>query len=159
MKFITELKPNEVIVVGTNSTGFHGAGLAGFAFRGESRNNWREDAFFLRAMKAPVGHPDRIGKWAVFGVSRGLQQGREGASYGIETIKRGGLRRSTPPSEIKQQFVGLFKRAIEDPHRQYLMTPVGTQLAGYSSLEIQAIWDEVAVECDGIPANVVTCKF
>jgi hypothetical protein len=37
----TSLKPNEVFVFGSNSTGFHGA--AGLACWGDSRNTWRND--------------------------------------------------------------------------------------------------------------------
>jgi hypothetical protein len=38
----------EVLVFGSNRSGFHGAGSAGLAFRGDSRNTWRSDPFFLR---------------------------------------------------------------------------------------------------------------
>ena len=99
---ITTLAPHQVFVYGSNSTGFSGAGAAGLAVRGTSANTWRTDEWFLKAMRAPVGSPDRIGKWAVFGVARGWSQGREGMGYAIETIRHPGREwhRSVPLAEI-----------------------------------------------------------
>ena len=67
---------NEVLIFGSNCAGFHGAGSAGFAFRGDSRNNWRNDSIFLRAIGAPDGSEEKVGKFAIFGQARGLMQGR-----------------------------------------------------------------------------------
>lgn len=103
-KVIERLAEGEVFVFGTNASGFHGAGSAGLAFRGEARNTWREDKFFLRAMSSPAGSIERVGRWAVFGQSRGLMLGTEGMSFGIETIRRPGLKRSTPLFEIEAQL-------------------------------------------------------
>ena len=97
---ITSLKSNEVFVFGSNAQGFHGAGSAGYAMRGDTRNNWRQDKTFRRAMEAPVGHPDRVGKWAVFGVARGFSKGHEGISYAIQTIEKPGRKRSTSRQDI-----------------------------------------------------------
>jgi len=149
---ITTLKPNEVFVYGTNSTGFSGAGAAGLACRGEAKNTWRTDPWFLKAMKAPVGSPDRIGKWAVYGVARGYQVGREGASYAIQTIVRPGQKRSTPLSEIKDQLMELSEFAREHKELRFIMTPIGTGLAGWKKSEIKVIWDDVS---HYMPSNVI----
>jgi len=68
---INVLESWQIFVFGTNSSGFHGAGAAGIAFRSESRNTWRTDPWFQMAMTSPVGSQERVGRWAVFGVSRG----------------------------------------------------------------------------------------
>lgn len=133
---ITTLAPHQVFVYGSNSTGFSGAGAAGLAVRGTSANTWRTDEWFLRAMRAPVGSPDRIGKWAVFGVARGWSQGREGMGYAIETIRHPGHKRSTPLREIEDQLVDLFLFADKHPEWEFLMTPVGAGLAGWTPEEM-----------------------
>lgn len=99
---ITELEPNDVVVFGSNATGFHGAGAAGLACRGTARNDWREDAWLTTARDAPVGSPARIGTWAVFGKARGPQRGTEGMSYAIETIQTPGKLRSTSLRDISR---------------------------------------------------------
>ena len=133
---ITTLKPNEVFVFGSNAQGFHGAGSAGFAMRGDTRNNWRQDEAFKRAMKAPVGHPDRVGKWAIFGVSRGMQKGYAGLSYAIQTIERAGQRRSTSRRDICIQLIKLWNTAKKHPDLIFLMTPVGCGYSGYTPAEM-----------------------
>ena len=47
---ITSLKPNEVFVFGSNFSAFHGAGAAGYAQRGDSKNTWRTDKKFQEAL-------------------------------------------------------------------------------------------------------------
>ena len=105
---ITSLAPEEVFVFGSNQHGFHGAGLAGFACRGDSKNTWRNDAWFLEAMNSKPDSEDRIGKWAIYGVSRGFQQGSEGMSYAIQTVIKPGQRRSVSIQDIKKQVVQLW---------------------------------------------------
>lgn len=152
-KRIIELKQNQVFVYGANASGFHGAGAAGQAMRGDPKNTWRQDPAFLKAMRARPGSPDRIGKWAVFGVARGFQQGREGCSYAIETIERPGMRRSTPLETIKSQMMELLDFAKTRPELEFLMTPVGGNLAGYTHSELAKIWKE-ATQAKGLPPNI-----
>ncbi len=104
--------------------------------RGTSANTWRTDEAFLRAMRSPVGSPDRVGRWATYGIARGWQQGYEGMSYAIETIRRPGERRSTPLREIEGQLLDLF--CFADNHRQwdFLMTPIGAGLSGWTAEEM-----------------------
>jgi hypothetical protein len=155
MKPITVLAPNEVFIFGANSSGFHGAGAAGYAMRGTASNTWRTDEAFLRAMRAPVGHPDRVGKWAVYGVARGLQQGREGKSYGIETIVRPGMKRSVSLDEIGEQLTGLFSFAATHGELTFLMTPVGASLSGWTAAEMKQTWDTAILKYGKVLSNIV----
>lgn len=155
MKPITQLLEHQVFCFSSNQHGFHGAGSAGFACRGTAANTWRSDPWFQKAMKAPVGSTDRIGKWAVFGVARGPQKGREGKSYAIQTIVKPGLRRSTPLSEIEDQLVKLCAFARSRPHLEFLMTPVGCGLAGWTPVEMQTTFDAAMVRAGGQPVNLV----
>ncbi len=152
---ITTLAPHQVFVFGSNASGFHGSGAAGYAMRGTASNTWRDDLTFLKAVRAPEGHVDRIGRWAVFGVARGWQQGREGMSYAIETIRRGGEKRSTPLSDIALQLASLFDFAEVHAEWEFLMTPIGSKLAGYTNAEMADTLDHAVWLWDGHPPNVV----
>jgi hypothetical protein len=154
MNEITALLPHQVFVFGANEGGFHGAGAAGMAFRGVSANTWRDDTKFLKAKNSPVGSPDRIGKWAVFGVARGLQKGHEGMSYGIVTIVRPGLKRSTPPGDILSQIVKLLHFAAAHPELEFLMTPIGAGLSGYTATEMARLLHK-ALTLYAKPANLI----
>lgn len=147
---ITEVAPNECFVFGSNADGFHGAGAAGQACRGDGRNTWRDDAWFLAAQRAPVGSHARVGLWAVYGQARGFQQGREGCSYAIETIRRPGARRSTPLREIYHQVVDLVGFARTRADLIFVVTNIGERLAGYTTEELSVVWREVATRA-GIP--------
>jgi hypothetical protein len=106
---ITDLKPNEVFVFGSNSMGLHGAGAAKLAH-------------------------DRFG--AVWGVGEGLR----GQSYALPTME--GI-------ESFRAAVGRFLSfAIDHQDIRFLVTKVGTGIAGYSV-------GEVAPMFSGAPANVV----
>lgn len=154
---ITTLAPHQVFVYGSNSTGFSGAGAAGLAVRGTAANTWRVDPWFRRAMVAPVGSPDRIGKWAVFGVARGWSQGREGMGYAIETIRHPGRawHRSVPLREIEDQLVDLFEWAVDHAGWECLMTPVGAGLSGWTPEDMAATLAAAVRRWDGLPPNVV----
>lgn len=134
---ITSLLPHQVLVIGTNEGGFHGAGVAGLACRGTAANTWRTDPWFQRAIQSPVGSPDRIGKWAVYGVAAGMQCGREGMSYGIVTITRPGAKRSVPLTRIAAQVDSLLYLAATWPAMEFLVTRIGCGLAGYGTREIR----------------------
>lgn len=151
--YITELKPNQVFVFGTNESGFHGAGAAGLACRGDARNNWREDAWFRQAMRSPVDSDARIGKWAVYGVASGYMAGREGCSYGIITVTKPGARRSKTRREIYAQLVELWEFIWINPHLEFLITPLGEGYAGYTAEEMQVVWDHLQT-VHGRPANI-----
>ncbi len=137
---ITHLEKNEVFVFGSNSSGFHGAGFAGFACRGVRDFNWRKDAWFLKAMRSPVGSFARKGKWAVYGISRGFQEGRYGCSYAIETIKKPGMKRSVSLEDIQNQIITFSKFAHSKKNIKFLVILIGSKLAGYSCEEIGDIF-------------------
>lgn len=153
-KKITKLEDDEVFVFGSNATGFHGAGSAGFAFKNSSSNNWRTCRFFQKALSSKVGSFDRVGMWAVLGVSRGFQKGRLGMSYAIETIKVAGQRRSTPLGEIRTQIEELIIFAKKLTYKTFLVTLIGSSLAGYSKEEMKELFKSVG----DVPDNVVLPK-
>lgn len=153
MEKIKKLESNQVFVFGSNEQGFHGAGAAGFACRGDSRNNWRSDEWFLKAIKS-ANADDRIGKWAVFGVAKGYQEGREGKSYAIVTIKKPGLKRSVSRRDIYYQLVKLIKFAMSRSDLEFLVTPLGCGLAGYTVAEMDEVW-KFLFEKHGKPPNLI----
>lgn len=150
---ITSLKFNQVFVFGSNTSGFHGAGSAGLACRGDARNTWRDDPWFQKAMNSPIGSLDRIGKWAVFGEAHGFQIGREGMSYAICTIVRPGSKRSYPLSKIAEHILELFSFASAHPEYEFLYTAVGAGLAGYTNDEMALTLQE-AINVQAPPPNI-----
>ena len=153
--FVQTLAANEVLVFGSNESGFHGAGAAGFALRGDARNTWRSDPTFLQMIKdsraGVTGEPLR-GKYAVFGVARGYQEGREGASYAVCTIKAPGQKRSVTRCEIYRQLVKLREYTLDRPHLTFIITPLGEQYSGYTKEEMSIVWDTLAQKY-GLPDN------
>jgi len=137
---ITSLDKNEVFVFGSNESGFHGAGSAGLAMRNDARNTWRTDDKFQLAMKAPVGHADRIGHWAIFGVGRGHQVGLNGESYAIATVTKAGAKRSRTLSEIREQLEELFSWACENQDKIIYCAINGGGLNGYTKEEIASAY-------------------
>lgn len=139
--FITELQKDEVFVFGSNSTGFHGAGAAGFALMGKDHDPWRSNEWFQEALQSPKGSPKHIGKWAILDVAKGHMVGQEGESYGIVTIKKPGLLRSVSLREIYFQLVELFKWAYNHPEKKLIISPLGENLAGWSSSDLDKVWN------------------
>lgn len=135
------------MVFGANASGFHGAGAAGYACRGVAENTWRTDQWFLKAKASPIGSPDRIGKWAVYGMARGYQQGREGASYGIVTILSPGHKRSIALSEIASQIGWLNDFAFEHHGTTFLVSEIGCKNAGWTPTDIAPLFRDA-------PSNV-----
>jgi hypothetical protein len=148
-----QLEEKEVFVFGSNAKGIHGAGAAGIAFRGDMGAEWSGDAAVQRAMAAPVGHPDRIGRWAVFGVARGFQVGHEGKSYAIQTLEIPGFLRRTSLQEIYQQLSGLCAFAVRHPEWSFIVPPIGEGHAGYTPSETQQVWRKLHARV-GIPCNL-----
>lgn len=150
---ITRLEESEVFVFGSNRDGFHGAGSAGLACRGEAANTWRTDEWFAAARGAPKGTAARVGRWAVYGAARGYQEGREGRSYAVQTIERPGARRSTSLRDIYDQLVDLVAHARAHPLRTYIITPLGEGYSGYSPEEMALVWKTLHARCGGLPGN------
>jgi len=149
----TSLGEHEVFVFTTNAQGFHGAGAAGAAMRGDSKNTWRDDRAFLTASKAPEGSPLRVGHWAVYGVARGLQVGKHGRSYGVQTVTRPGAKKSITRRDIYAQLIELWAYAKANPKLTFLVPPVGEGYAGWSREEMNVVW-EWLVQKHGLPENV-----
>ncbi len=159
---IETLKSNQVFVFGSNSTGFHGEGAAGFAMRGKKaiRNtpdyvNWRDDGAFLAAKAAPIGSSLKKGMWAIYGVPRAFQKGNEGMSYAIETILHPGKKwyKSVSRREIYYQLVSLWEFAETHQEFEFLMTPVGAGYSGWSRKEMnEVLWELISRK--GLPENI-----
>ena len=153
-KWITSLEPHQVFVFGSNEQGFHGAGTAGYAQRGTADNTWRTDPQFLKAKDSPEGSPDRVGKWAVYGIGRGYMVGHEGQSYAIATVTRAGHRRSQSLHNILAQFKELGRFAVEHPELEFLLTISGGGYNGWSVSEIQRVYD-AWLQTKTIPENIL----
>jgi len=149
---VVTVGPNEVLVFGSNRGGHHGMGVAGLAFRGNPDGHYNRDPAFIRAQAAPIGHPDRTGLYAVYGVGRGYQQGREGDSYAVETIAALRPRVRTSLREIYAQLQEMRAFALEHPQRQFLITLIGTGLAGYGEAELELVWNTLETR-GGFPPN------
>ncbi len=141
---IISLKPNEVFVFGSNLSGFHGAGAAGFATFNKKGNIWREFDYD----KWPNG---KKGKWNIKGVGWGYQEGEIGKSYAIPTVKKPGEKRSMPLIHIRLHIetFNAFSKAMS--HLSfYVAQGPGGNLNGYSTEELQKIWFDYI----GWPENV-----
>lgn len=150
---IEYLGGNQVFVFGSNTQGFHGAGAAGLACRGDTRNNWRKDPWFLKAIDSPLGSPDRIGWWAIYGIGVGFQQGKTGKSYAIPTVEKAGQKRSRSLLNIYYDLEDLYDFTNSHPDLEFLVTKIGLGLAGYSLSEMQDLfrsWQETLK----IPDNI-----
>ena len=88
------------------------------------------------------------------GRSSGFQEGTQGKSYAIQTIWVPGKKRSVPLSEIETQFVELFLYAENHPELEFLLTPVGSKLAGYTAVEMKETFDS-ACHRKNPPKNII----
>jgi len=147
-----------IFVFGSNEQGFHGAGSAGYAMRGDSKNTWRKDKKFLLAMNSAPNSPNRKGKLAVFGVGRGFQEGNDGKSYAICTVAKPGAKRSIDLDDIFGQICDMLFFAKKHPEYIFQCTPIGCGYAGYTEQEMKTIWDMALVVCPH-PENVILPKY
>lgn len=77
---------------------------------------------------------------AIWGVGVGLQ----GKSYAIPTM---------PPltlNEIEHYIIQFVHFARFTPQYEYLVTPIGTGIAGYSQAEMGQIWSKLS-----LPSNII----
>lgn len=131
---ITELKDNEVFIFGSNLSGFHGAGAAGFASFNESGNVWRKYNY------------DKLangwrGRWNIKGVGWGYQEGTHGASYAIPTVKRAGEKRSLTLEQIRKHIEVFHSFACGMRHKTfYVAQGYAINLNGHSTDELRSIW-------------------
>ena len=116
---VATLQPNEVFCFGANSSGFHGAGSAGWAYTGKKGNQYRAGNPLLQQPKGTKGF------WAVLGQAQGYQEGTQGRSYAICTITRPGAKRSMPLPAIKAQVQLLYQFATTHPELTFIVTKSG----------------------------------
>lgn len=154
LRAITTLKPNQVFVFGSNRQGFHGAGSAGYAMRGDSRNNWRQDTKFLALLeKYKRTKLPQPGKWAELGKSYGLQTGTEGSSWAIITVTHPGAKRSISRRQIYEQLVSLWKAVKVEPELEFIIAPLAEGYAGYTHDEMEEVWNHL-FKTHGKPNNI-----
>lgn len=100
---------------------------------------------------------DKFG--AIYGQAKGLQ----GQSYAIITKKDWRIPKSSTPDEITQEFYEFLHFASDHPELEFLVTKIGSSLAGYSIEEMKNI---IRKACDiymevgesPIPNNVILPK-
>lgn len=144
--YITKLKDNQVFVFGSNLSGFHGAGSAGFASFGVTGNKWRDFDYG----NLPNGWK---GKWNVKGVGIGIQYGTEGKSYALPTVTKAGQGKSLTHEEIKSNISDLYNFAKKNPELEFLIAyrNDGSQLLnGYSCEEMADMFSSFI-----IPINII----
>jgi transcriptional regulator with XRE-family HTH domain len=107
--WITELRPNEVFVFGSNPDGIHAGGSARAAFE-------------------------------KFGAEWGKGRGHHGQSYAIVT--------TDGPATLHAEVAEFLRYAAQHADLRFLLTPIGTGVAGYRA-------DEIAPLFKDAPANVV----
>lgn len=154
-RMVTVLAPHEVFVVPTNAQGVHGRGAAGIAFRGSGDRHYRHDPVFLRAQAAPPGHPDRVGRWAIFGQAQGGMRGHEGRSYGIVTVTAPGAVGSVSAAALARACAQLCATAHRRPELTFLVPPLGCGLARGEWETFRAIWQAVARHSGPLPPGLV----
>ncbi len=99
---ITQLRESQIIVVGTNLEGNHGAGAARQAHE-------------------------------QFGLTWGIGVGLSGQSYGIPTIRG---------FQTLHCYVNQFLDFAEHyPEYEFLLTPIGTGIAGYTEEQIKPLFN------------------
>lgn len=156
-KFISELSEDEVFVFGSNLSGFHGAGSAGYAMRGTTQNTWRSDKQFLDKLSGR--DPDKRGRWAVFGVGRGYQVGACGRSYAVPTVERPGKPGCVDRRYLLHELVHLCQFARKHPELKFLVVKLGATRSegGYSYFGIayvRALWALIHKKI-GLPDNII----
>lgn len=113
---ISELTPNQYIVVGTNDLGLHAGGAAAQAHRDFG---------------------------ALLGCARGCIGGQ---TYGIATLDKSSNK--VEMVDLRMQVFDLRTIAKANPDKEFLLTPVGTGIAGFKYKDIEGMFEYM-------PENVV----
>jgi len=87
---------------------------------------------------------------AIYGQAKGLQ----GQSYAIVTKDLTKGEKSVPLEEIYNQLVTLKDYALDNQEKEFLVTKIGTGLAGYSEIQIKNILAKIK-----FPYNVILPKL
>lgn len=133
-EYITKLKDDEVFVFTSNSSGFHGAGSAGYASFGEFGNVWRDHDYGNK----PDGWK---GRWNVKGIAEGMQEGREGKSYAIRSVLAPGCRRSITKGHLKANIQDFYNFVYKNPQwKFYVAQDAKPGYNGYDVEEMVEMW-------------------
>jgi hypothetical protein len=147
-ELVDKLEPNQVFVFGSNPQGFHGGGAAGYASFGVYGNHWRE----LNYDNKPNGWK---GKWNVKGVGEGFQEGTEGKSYALPTVKFAGGKQSLTMDQIIANNKKMYTFASNHPELEFLVAGSSaggkSPLCGYSHEQLAYMYGAAGP----IPENVV----
>lgn len=114
---ITELKPNQVFVFGSNLAGRHGKGAAKHALK--------------------------------FGAIYGFGVGHYGQTYAIAT--KDGVLNVLPLYMIAKQVAQFLRYALDHHHLEFLVTPIGCGLAGYSPSQIRPFFQSLLLSNVKLP--------
>lgn len=168
----TPQSEEEVLVFSSNLDGFHGAGSAGLAMRGDATNNWRNDPEFQALLKRwnRRGPPLSGGHFAELGNPRGPQAGARGRSYAIPTVTKPGARasiaccRDQAPAKsytIQEGIEEFLDHALENPDDVFLIPRMGVGYAGHQQADIDRAWALAldAAGIDDLPANLIFCDL
>lgn len=90
-----------------------------------------------------------------FGAKQGQAEGLQGQSYAVVTKKNWRVEKSSTLGEIKDGLEKMLNFATNHPEKQFLVTKLGSSLAGYTISEIKGLFDELR---SSIPNNVILPK-
>lgn len=89
-----------------------------------------------------------------FGAIQGQAEGLMGQSYGIITKKNWRIPKSSTLDEIFDGLVEFVNYAIDNPENEFLVTKLGSSLAGYTVEEIKDLWAAFT----RLPGNIILPK-
>ena len=90
-----------------------------------------------------------------FGAIQGKAEGLQGKSYGVITKKNWRVEKSSTLQEIGKGIQNMLLFAKENPNKKFLVTKLGSSLAGYSVKEIKNLFEKLK---NIIPNNVILPK-
>jgi hypothetical protein len=111
---ITELKPNQVFVFGSNLAGLHGGGAAADAAR-------------------------------LFAARNGVGEGMTGQCYAIPTLDTDFEKRTI--DHIAESVRRFLQYAKAYPELEFIVTPIGTGIAGFRHEEIAPLFQGAPTNC------------
>lgn len=112
---ITELKPNQIFIFGSNLNGHHYGGAAAQAHE-------------------------------QFGAEWGVAEGLTGQCYAFPTLTKN--MKQFLPTMLRTHVERLRRTAINNPNKEFLLTPVGTGIARYSYEVIEELFKD-------LPQNII----
>ena len=124
---IQSLKPNEIFVFGSNIG----------SSKGGSQTHGRGAALLAKQK---------------FGAKQGQSEGLQGQSYAIITKKYWDVEKSSTLQEIQDGIKKMLDFATKHTDKKFLVTKIGSSLAGYSVEQIAELFDNLK---ELIPSNVV----